>query len=63
MDFVDDGSVGGEVLVAGLDLGVLLEVALGSQVVGDLGGKVMQSKSQSGPRKNYVKCPISSKVS
>ena len=40
MDFVDDGSVGGEVLVAGLDLGVLLEVALGSQVVGDLGARV-----------------------
>ena len=45
MDFVDDGSVGGEVLVAGLDLGVLLEVALGSQVVGDLGGKVQYSGS------------------
>ena len=40
MDFVDDGSVGCEVLVAGLDLGVLLEVALGSQVVGDLDGHV-----------------------
>ena len=38
--FVDDWSVRGEVLVAGLDLGVLLEVALGSQMVGDLGGKV-----------------------
>ena len=36
MDFVDDWSVGGEVLVAGLDLGVPLEVALGPQVVGDL---------------------------
>ena len=39
MDFVDDWSVGGEVPVAGLDLGVLLEVALGLQVVGDLGGR------------------------
>ena len=48
MDFVDDWSVGGEVLVAGLDLGVPLEVALGPQVVGDLGGRV-QSKSQSNP--------------
>ena len=36
MNFVDDWSVGGEVLVAGLDLGVPLEVALGPQVVGDL---------------------------
>ena len=40
VDFVDDGSVGCEVLVAGLYLGVLLEVALGSQVVRDLDGHV-----------------------
>ena len=47
MNFVDDWSVGGEVPVAGLDLGVLLEVALGLQVVGDL-GRARSSLTQSG---------------